>query len=47
MLEQQMIELNENLQLLENEKFELQQELDDLKDQLRSKERSSSHSEVR
>ena len=46
MLERQLIQLNEDLQSLENDKNELHEQIDDLKDQLRSKDRQIQTIEV-
>jgi chromosome segregation ATPase len=46
MLERQIIELNEDLQTLENEKNELNEQIDDLKEQLQYKDRQIQTFEV-
>ena len=47
MLERQLIDLNEELQTLENEKNEFQQQIEQLKEQLILKDRQIRNFEVR
>jgi len=46
MLEKQLIELNEDVQTLENDKNELHHQMDELREQLRSKDRQIQTFEV-